>query len=70
MFSTFFALNELKFSQTRFLRFGKKRVPSQAQEKQAKFHPDRNIFAKLIKTEVKVMVLYLAVIKQLHPKSS
>lgn len=46
------------------------KVPSQAQEKQAKFHPDSNIFAKVIKTEVKVTVLYLAFIKQLHPKSS
>lgn len=47
-----------------------KKIPSQTQEKQAKFHPDRNVFAKAIKAEVKVMMLYLAFIRLFHPKSS
>lgn len=43
-----------------------KKVPFQAGEKHpsfvvsSKFHPDRNFLAKVIKTEVKVMVLYQA----------
>lgn len=66
----FFALNELKFSQIGFLRFGGGgvggKVPYQTQEKEARFHPIRDVFAKVIKTEVKVMALYLVFVKQLH----
>lgn len=59
MVSIFFALNELKFCQTRFLRFGEKgSLPSWGET--SKFHPDRNFFAEFKKTEVKIVVLYQA----------